>query len=68
MKELPFDLTYIRQIVSTYPTPFYLYDEQGIRKNIQNLNKAFSILPGFKEYFAVKALPNPKIMQLLHEE
>ena len=68
MKELPFDLTYIRQIVSTYPTPFYLYDEQGIRKNIKNLNEAFSILPGFKEYFAVKALPNPTIMQVLHEE
>ena len=52
----------------TYPTPFHLYDEHGIRERARALNKAFSWCGDFKEYFAVKALPNPEILKILHEE
>ena len=58
----------LEQIAQQYPTPFYLYDEQGIRENARRLNKAFAWNPGFKEYFAVKATPNPQILKILHEE
>lgn len=51
-----------------YPTPFYIYDEKGIRENARKVNKAFSWNKGFKEYFAVKATPNPYIIKMLHEE
>ena len=47
------------EIVKTYPTPFHLYDEKGIRENIKAIREAFAWNPGFKEYFAVKANPNP---------
>ena len=56
------------EIVKTYPTPFHIYDEKGIRENARRINKAFSWNKGFKEYFAVKALPNPVILQILKEE
>ena len=52
----------------SYPTPFHLYDEHGIRERARALNKAFSWCKNFKEYFAVKALPNPEILKILHEE
>lgn len=68
MKTLPFDQTGIEEICREYPTPFHLYDERGIRENVRRLYRAFSWNPGFREYFAVKALPNPIIMQILHEE
>ena len=55
------------EIVKTYPTPFHLYDEKGIRKNMQALKDAFSWNPGFKEYFAVKATPNPFLINILRE-
>ena len=58
----------VEEIVKTYPTPFHLYDEKGIRENARRLNKAFSWNKGFKEYFAVKAEPNPYIMKILQEE
>ena len=58
----------LEEIISEYPTPFYLYDEKGIRENAKKLNKAFSWNPGFKEYFAVKATPNPAILKILKEE
>ena len=58
----------LETIAQDYPTPFYLYDEQGIRENARALNKAFAWNPGFKEYFAVKATPNPQILKILHEE
>src|SRR5690606_41308536 len=48
--------------------PFHLYDEAGIRENARRLHKAFAWNPGFKEYFAVKATPNPRILQILREE
>ncbi len=56
------------QIAKKYPTPFYLYDEAGIRKRARLVNKAFAWNKGFKEYFAVKATPNPYILQILKEE
>ncbi|MBR3107698.1 MAG: diaminopimelate decarboxylase [Clostridia bacterium] len=51
-----------------FPTPFHLYDEAGIRKTARNMNAAFSWAPHFKEYFAVKALPNPAILKIFKEE
>ena len=57
----------IEEIVKTYPTPFYIYDEKGIRKNAEAVKKAFSWNKGFKEYFAVKATPNPYLIQILRE-
>lgn len=56
------------EITSHYATPFYLYDEAGIRRTARLVNKAFSWNKGFKEYFAVKATPNPFILKILHEE
>ena len=56
------------QIAKKYPTPFYLYDEAGIRNRARLVNKAFAWNKGFKEYFAVKATPNPYILQILKEE
>lgn len=56
------------EIKKTYPTPFHLYDEKGIRENARNLYKAFSWNKGFREYFAVKATPTPRILQILKEE
>lgn len=58
----------IEEIVKTYPTPFHIYDEKGIRENARKLKQAFSWNPGFKEYFAVKATPNPTILKILKEE
>ena len=58
----------IEEIVKTYPTPFHIYDEKGIRENARRLKKAFSWNKGYKEYFAVKATPNPFLMQILREE
>lgn len=56
------------ELIKEYPTPFYIYDEKGIRKNIRNLYKAFSWNKGFKEYFAVKATPTPEILKIMKEE
>ena len=61
-------LEQLREIDKTIPTPYHLYDEQAIRENARRVNEAFSWNPGFKEYFAVKATPNPTIMRILHEE
>lgn len=69
MKKIPFvTLDEVKEIVKTYPTPFHIYDEKGIRENARNLKKAFSWNKGFKEYFAVKATPNPYILKILKEE
>ena len=56
-----------QEIAKTYPTPFHLYDERGIRENAKAVKEAFSWNPGFKEYFAVKATPNPCLIQILRE-
>ena len=69
MKKIPFvTLDEVKEIVKNYPTPFHIYDEKGIRENARNLKKAFSWNKGFKEYFAVKATPNPYILNILKEE
>ena len=52
------------EIVKTYPTPFHLYDEMGIRENVKALREAFSWNEGYKEYFAVKACPNPFLIDI----
>lgn len=67
-KTVPFNQAQIENITKTYPTPFHIYDEQAIRDNARRLNKAFAWAPEFKEYFAVKAAPNPHLMQILKEE
>ncbi len=67
MKKLPFNKKQIEEIINDFPTPFHLYDEQGIRSTVRELKKAFVKLP-FRNYFAVKALPNPAIMKILYEE
>lgn len=68
MKKPFVTLEQLQEIVKQYPTPFHLYDEKGIRENARALYKAFAWNPGFKEYFAVKATPNPQILKLLKEE
>lgn len=68
MKKTPFvTKKQLEEIVKKYPTPFHLYDEAGIRKNAQALKDAFAWNKGFREYFAVKATPNPFIMNILRE-
>ena len=69
MKKTPFvTLEKIQEITKTIPTPFHIYDGAGIRANARALREAFAWNKGFKEYFAVKATPNPYILKLLHEE
>lgn len=69
MKKTPFlTLEKAKEIAAQIPTPFHIYDEAGIRANARALNAAFAWNPGFKEFFAVKATPNPYILKLLHDE
>ena len=56
-----------REIAKTYPTPFHIYDERGIRENAARVTEAFSWNKGFREYFAVKATPNPFLLKILQE-
>ncbi len=58
----------LEEIIKEYPTPFHLYSEEGIRNTARALQKAFAWNPGFKEYFAVKATPNPRLLEILREE
>lgn len=67
MRPLPFNKEQLEAIVAKYPTPFHIYDEKGIVENLKRLQSAFAWNEGFREYFAVKALPNPVIMQILHQ-
>lgn len=68
MKKEPFvTLEQLEEITKTYPTPFYLYDEKGIRENAKALKEAFAWNPGYKEYFAVKATPNPYLINILRD-
>ncbi len=64
----PFSAALIKKIAAKYPTPFYLYDEKGIRENVRAFLHAFSWNQGFKQYFAVKATPNPAIIKILQSE
>jgi diaminopimelate decarboxylase len=68
MKNTPFSRQQIETLSRTYPTPFYIYDEAGIRASARTLIDSFSWNKGFKEYFAVKATPNPQILSVLKEE
>lgn len=67
-KKLPFNKKQIEEIIKKYPTPFHIYDEKGIRENAKKFYKAFSWAPNFKNYFAVKACPNPYILKILKSE
>lgn len=67
-KKLPFTAEQLEEIIAQYPTPFHIYDAKGIVENVRKFIKAFSWAPHFKEYFAVKATPNPYIMRLLQQE
>lgn len=67
-KTTPFTKEQLEEIIEEFGSPFHIYDEQAIRENVRNLIKAFSWAPEFKEYFAVKATPNPYIMKILKEE
>ena len=68
MKETFVTLNQLKEFSETFPTPYHLYDERGIRENVKRLRQAFAWNPGFKEYFAVKATPNPTLMSILKEE
>ena len=67
-RPLPFTEAQLRDIASRFPTPFHIYDEKGIRENARRLKAAFAWNEGFKEYFAVKATPNPHILKICKEE
>ena len=68
MQKIPFiTKSQAEEIAEKYPTPFHIYDEKGIRENAKAVKDAFSWNPGFREYFAVKATPNPYLMQILKE-
>lgn len=67
-KTLPFTGEQLADIIKSFPTPFYIYDEAAMRDNAKYLIEAFAWAEGFKEYFAVKALPNPFILKILQEE
>ena len=67
MRNLPFTKDALEAIVEQFPTPFHLYDEAGIRRNMEAVRDAFAWNPGFKEYFAVKATPNPFILKILKD-
>ena len=60
-------LEQLKEIDKTYPTPYHLYDEKGIRDNAKRLKEAFAWNKGYREYFAVKATPNPYILNILKE-
>jgi diaminopimelate decarboxylase len=62
-KKLPFTKEQLQEIIKQYPTPFHIYDDKAIRINVKRFIKAFSWNQGFKEYFAVKATPNPYILR-----
>lgn len=66
--KLPFTKEQIDKTIEMYPTPFHLYDEKGIRQSIRNFKQAFAWADEFVNYFAVKALPNPHILQIIKEE
>ncbi len=67
MKTLPYTKEKIQEIVKTYPTPFHIYDEKGIKDAAHKLQAAFAWNEGYKEYYAVKACANPAILKLLHD-
>ena len=68
MSKVPFvTKAQVEEIAKTYPTPFHIYDEKGIRENAARLKEAFSWNKGYKEFFAVKATPNPFLIDILRD-
>ena len=67
-KQLPFSKEKIIEIIRNHPTPFHIYDEKAIRDNTRRFLKAFGMLEGFKQFFAVKATPNPYILKIMQQE
>ena len=67
-KKIPLSEAQLREVIKQFPTPFHIYDEAAIRQNVRNLIAAFAWAPAFKEYFAVKATPNPTLLKVLKEE
>jgi len=67
-KYFPLDKAELEKIAKEYPTPFYIYDEKAIIENVRRIKTAFSIFPSYKNFFAVKALPNPYILKILAAE
>lgn len=67
-KKFPMSAEKLEDLIQKYPTPFHIYDEQAIRQNMRRLFKAFSWAPSFREHYAVKAAPNPRLLQILKEE
>jgi len=67
-KKIPLNRQELEALTERFPTPFHIYDEKGIRENARRLKAAFAWNPGFKEYFAVKAAPNPYLMKILKAE
>jgi len=68
LKKLPYTLETMQKIVKDHPTPFHIYDEAALRARVTALKSAFAWNEGFKEYYAVKACPNPAILNILREE
>ena len=68
VKNLPFSKEQLESIIENHPTPFHIYDEKAILENARNFQKAFSWNEGFKEYYAIKAAPNPYLMKILRKE
>ncbi len=67
-KKHPFTKEQLEKIAETYPTPFHIYDEKAIRANAKKFYNAFAWNSGFKDYYAIKAAPNPYLMKILHNE
>ncbi|HCE57662.1 MAG TPA: diaminopimelate decarboxylase [Prolixibacteraceae bacterium] len=67
-KNIPFSKEQLEKIIENYPTPFHIYDEKAMRENARRFVKAFSWNKGFKEFYAIKAAPNPYLMKILREE
>src|SRR3989338_4421386 len=68
MKKIPFTKTQVEELMKKYPSPFYIYEEAGIRQTARDIVAGFSWNKGFKQYFAVKATPNPAMLGILKEE
>ncbi|MDR0338044.1 MAG: hypothetical protein LBI18_13240, partial [Planctomycetaceae bacterium] len=68
LKLLPFDREFIEKLVERYPTPFYIYDEKTLRRYARLFTESFAWNNGFKEFFAVKANPNPELLKILRTE
>jgi len=68
MKTVPFTQKQLQTITAEYPTPFHLYDEKAIVENARKMKEIFTWIPGFKNYYAVKACPNPAILKILEKE